>query len=106
MAGLTGIHNRDVLMGENAARYEKMCLKVRGKKVFRFWQTGGGFGRNLWNANAIHNAIKYIEHNPVRAGLVKKAEEWKWSSAHARHTNEGLLPEDLDIPILISLINK
>ncbi len=97
---------RDVLLGENAARYEKICLKVRGKKVFRFWQTGGGFDRNLWNANAIHNAIKYIEHNPVGAGLVKKAEEWKWSSAHARHTNEGLLPEDLDIPILISLINK
>ena len=89
------------MLGENAERFEKLCIKVGGKKVFRFWQAGGGFDRNLWNANAIHNAIKYIEHNPVRAGLVKKAEEWKWSSAHARHTNEGLLPEDLDIPILM-----
>jgi len=71
--GKTSKRYRDVLLGENAARYEKICLKVGGKKVFRFWQTGGGFDRNLWNANAIHNAIKYIEHNPVRAGLVKKA---------------------------------
>jgi len=86
---------------ENAARYEKMCLKVRGKKVFRFWQTGGGFDRNLWNASAIHSAIKYLEHNPVHAKLVTKAEEWQWSSAHSSHTNEGLLPEDLDIPILM-----
>ncbi|MCH8021175.1 transposase [candidate division KSB1 bacterium] len=99
--GKTSKRYRDVLLEENAERYEKLCLKVRGKKVFRFWQTGGGFDRNLWNANAIHSAIKYIEHNPVRAGLVKKAEEWKWSSAHARHTNKGLLPEDLDIPILM-----
>jgi len=40
--GKTSKRYRDVLLGENAARYEKICLKVRGKKVFRFWQTGGG----------------------------------------------------------------
>ena len=73
--GKTSKRYRDVLLGENAARYEKMCLKVDGKKVFRFWQTGGGFDRNLWNAKAIHSASKYIEYKPVRAGLVKKAEE-------------------------------
>ena len=27
--------------------------------------------------------IKYIEMNPVRAGLVKKARDWPWSSAKA-----------------------
>ena len=69
--------------------------------MFRFWQAGGGFDRNLWNAKAIHNSIKYIEYNPVRAGLVNAPEEWQWSSAHARSTNKGLLPDDLDIPILM-----
>jgi hypothetical protein len=24
----------------------------------------------------------YIEQNPVKAGLVRNAEQWKWSSAH------------------------
>ena len=58
--GKTSKRYRDVLLGENAARYEKICIKVRGKKVFRFWQTGGGFDRNLWNANAIHSAIHFV----------------------------------------------
>jgi len=28
--------------------------------------------------------MRYVERNPVRAGLAKAAEEWKWSSAWAR----------------------
>jgi len=27
--------------------------------------------------------VRYIELNPVRAGLCKKPEQWKWSSIHA-----------------------
>jgi len=29
----------------------------------------------------LYSAIRYIENNPVRAGFVKKASDWKWSSA-------------------------
>jgi len=28
-------------------------------------------------------AVRYIEHNPVAAGLCAKAEQWRWSSARA-----------------------
>lgn len=28
------------------------------------------------------NVVNYIHDNPVKAGLVKKAEDWKWSSAN------------------------
>ncbi len=28
--------------------------------------------------------VRYVERNARRAGLVKKAEDWPWSSAHAR----------------------
>jgi putative transposase len=28
--------------------------------------------------------VRYVERNAKRAGLVKRAEEWPWSSAHAR----------------------
>jgi putative transposase len=31
-------------------------------------------------------AVRYVELNPVKAGLVSKAEEWRWSSAHAHVT--------------------
>jgi hypothetical protein len=26
--------------------------------------------------------VEYIDLNPVRAGLVKRAEEWQWSSVY------------------------
>jgi putative transposase len=26
--------------------------------------------------------VEYIHLNPVRAGVVKRAEEWRWSSVH------------------------
>jgi REP element-mobilizing transposase RayT len=30
------------------------------------------------------NAVNYIENNPVKAGLVQRREEWRWSSAFRR----------------------
>jgi REP-associated tyrosine transposase len=38
-------------------------------------------------------AVEYIHQNPVQAGLVAKAEDWRWSSAHpgnANHRNANL----------------
>jgi len=34
--------------------------------------------------------IRYIERNPLRAGLVGRAEEWPWSSLQARLRTEPL----------------
>jgi len=41
----------------------------------------------------LYAAIRYVERNPVRAGLVKKAEEYPWSSAksHIFKVNDPLL---------------
>jgi len=47
----------------------------------RFWQAGGGHDRILSKEDEIRNAISYCHENPVRAGLVDRAEEWRWSSA-------------------------
>jgi putative transposase len=43
--------------------------------------------------------LRYIERNPVRAGLVSRAEDWRWSSAAPRHGGEPALD---DGPILRS----
>ena len=38
------------------------------------------------------SAVRYVELNPVRAGLVKSADEWLWSSARAHlHKEPDLL---------------
>ena len=34
----------------------------------------------------LYAAVRYVENNPVRAHLVKKAENYRWSSAYA-HAN-------------------
>ncbi len=35
-------------------------------------------------------ALRYIENNPVKAGLVAKAEDWRWSSAWRRRRGQLL----------------
>jgi putative transposase len=37
--------------------------------------------RYIRNEEHFHAAVSYIHQNPVKAGLVKKAEGWHWSSA-------------------------
>ncbi|MCJ7812184.1 transposase [bacterium] len=92
---------RNLLSKDNPELFKKMCIKIGRKEVFRFWQVGGGFDRNLWNTKAIHSSINYIEANPVRAGFVENPEDWKWSSAKARKYQKGLIPDDFDIPVLM-----
>ena len=66
--------------------------RKRGKKTERlFWQSGGGFDRNILGPKTLMNMIDYIHRNPVRRGLVENPEEWKWSSA-AWYSNIGLSP--------------
>ncbi len=51
-----------------------------GKSSFRFWLEGGGYDRNITEQKTTLAAIDYIHLNPVRRGLVKRPEDWKWSS--------------------------
>jgi len=41
-------------------------------------------------------AVRYIENNPVAAGLARRAEDWRWSSAraHVLGRNDGLTDID------------
>ncbi|RMH32049.1 MAG: hypothetical protein D6692_00100 [Planctomycetota bacterium] len=47
----------------------------------RFWQRGGGYDRNIFTSEEFAEKFRYIHLNPVRRGLVKFPEEWKWGSA-------------------------
>ncbi len=56
-------------------------VQPSGKVSYRFWQRGGGYDRNLRSASDVHEKIGYIHDNPVRRGLVTRAEDWPLSSA-------------------------
>ncbi len=47
----------------------------------RFWQTGGGYDRNLLTPDAVREKIQYLHDNPVRRGLATVATDYAWSSA-------------------------
>jgi len=55
--------------------------------------------RTLWNPKAIHDSIGYIEANPVRLKLISSSEEWLWSSARARKTGKGVVPDVYTMPV-------
>ena len=44
-----------------------------GKSVFRFWQEGPRYDRNLDNAASVRSSIDYIHSNPVKRGLCGRA---------------------------------
>jgi REP element-mobilizing transposase RayT len=42
------------------------------------------FDRFMRDNDELSTTIEYVEQNPVAAGLVERAEDWRWSSAHLR----------------------
>ena len=67
---------------EHAPDWLPRVTRRRGKRVERlFWQSAGGYDRNIIDPPTLWNLIEYIQLNPVRRGLVVRAEEWRWSSA-------------------------
>ena len=64
----------------HTAREANRILKRTGEK---FWQQES-FDHWPRDEDEFFQIIRYIENNPVNAGLVKSPEEWRWSSAAER----------------------
>ncbi len=60
---------------------ERLSVEYPSRRVFRFWQPGVGFDRNIFWEKTVPAVIDYIRANPVRRGLVERPTEWPWSSA-------------------------
>ena len=61
-------------------RYSQYYNKKMGMSG-HLWQ--GRFYSCVMDERHVYACAKYIERNPVRAGMVKKPWDWKWSSAGA-----------------------
>ena len=59
-------------------RYSQYKNRQKGKKG-HLWQ--GRFYSSVLDGSYLLHAMRYVEQNPMRAGLVKKANEYVWSSA-------------------------
>ena len=67
------------------------------KKYSRYINKREGWSGHLWqsrflsfplNEEYLYSALRYVENNPVRAGIVDRAEDFAWSSARAHVAGE------------------
>ena len=72
-------------IGEAHRRYTRYLNFQKGWKG-HLWQ--GRFGSFLMDEQYLLATARYIELNPVRAGIVKRPEDYKWSSAQAHLQGE------------------
>jgi putative transposase len=65
-------------------------IQARRKRSGHFWQ--GRFGAVAMDEDYLAAALRYVALNPVRARLVGRAQDWRWSStrAHLRGRDDGL----------------
>jgi putative transposase len=81
-------------MGKLVQAWKKISadfVNARAGRTGRWWQPDY-FDRYIRDEAHFHKAVRYIEQNPVKAGLVKKARQWGWSSAKWRPEGFGLRP--------------
>ena len=83
-------------IGETHRKYTNLINIQHNWKGF-LWQ--GRFLSYPMDDRYVYTAVRYIEQNPVRAGLVKKPEDYLWSSAraHVLKVRDDLLS---DFPLL------
>jgi len=74
-----------VALGETHRRYTRM-VNAREECTGHLWQER--FHSFPMDESHLYSCVRYVELNPVRAGLVDKAERWLWSSARAHLTGE------------------
>ena len=60
---------------------DRLSVRYPSRRVFRFWQPGGAFDRNIFREKTVPAVIDHILDNPVRRGLVAQPTDREWSSA-------------------------
>jgi putative transposase len=72
-------------IGETHKRYSRMINFREGWRGY-LWQDR--FKSFVLDEKYLYAAVRYVERNPVRAKIVARAEDYRWSSAQARVNKE------------------
>lgn len=66
-------------------------INARHRWTGHLWQ--GRFGAVAMDEAHLAHAVRYVSLNPVRAGLVERAQDWRWSSVagHIAGEDDGLV---------------
>lgn len=85
-------------------QYAQRINRMRDQKG-HLWQ--GRYFSSALDSSYFLNAVRYVELNPVRAGIVKRAEDYEWSSAaaHCGVANDILVGPVIRWPIFAGIEN-
>jgi putative transposase len=109
-SGLTGIQILSRKLGTILSSYTQAINKQEKRSGSLFQPKSKA--KDLFNNNYSFNCFHYIHQNPLKAGLVKKIEDWTYSSFNEYYKNkEGicnkiLAIEILDLPTDVGLFYK
>jgi REP element-mobilizing transposase RayT len=68
-------------------RTSRTINRLLGRTGQAFWQDES-YDHWIRSTRELDEVIAYVESNPVRAGLVRAEDEWRWSSAGCRADHE------------------
>jgi putative transposase len=85
--------NEDGLRVALAEAHRRYSRRVNFREGWRGYLWQGRFASVPMDEAHLMACARYVELNPVRAGLVERAEAWPWSSAraHLAGRNDGLV---------------
>ena len=82
MRVIKSLSARDILSQWQKKNYtvlQRLKIIKDGKEKYAFWQKRF-YDFNCRTVASVIEKINYCHNNPVKAGLVKNPEDWKWSS--------------------------
>ncbi len=81
-------------------RFAKAGQKHGRNKTYQFWKYGN-HPEEIYSEKFLWSKLDYIHMNPVRAGIVQKASEYKYSSASNYVNDHGLIKlTKVDNPVI------
>lgn len=90
------------LVGRKSPFLKRLTVRNKSRTYRRFWQAGPGQDHNIYDPRTAHRVVEYIHFNPLRRGLVTRAEDWLWSSARDWLGDvDGLIRVDRTLPAIV-----
>jgi len=75
--------SEDALRWAIGSAHERYTRRINFREKWRGYLWQGRFASFVMDEPYLLAVARYVELNPVRAGLVPRAEDWLWSSARA-----------------------
>jgi len=88
-------------------RWMQWLLTAHVRRYHQHYRSNGHLWQGRFKAfpieqdNHLLAVLRYVERNPLRAGLVEQAEKWRWSSLHPWRTSvpsDGIDPGPVQRP--------